>query len=132
MKKSQTIGIVAAIATMAVCFLPWVYISSKQITVTGFQAIGTDFGKPGLFNMVMSIIMVVLFAIPTLWAKRTNLFVGSLNIAWSFRNFILLTTCMMGECPEKKPGLYLLLFLAVSLLLMTLLPSIPVKQKKMN
>ncbi len=130
MKHSQTIGILAALATMAVCFLPWVYIPSKQITVTGFQSLGTDFGKPGLFSMVMSIIMLILFSIPAIWAKRTNLFVGALNIAWSFRNYILLTTCIMGECPEKKPGLYLLLLMALCMMIMTMLPNTPVKQQK--
>ncbi|MES2005978.1 MAG: hypothetical protein V4450_15780 [Bacteroidota bacterium] len=128
MKHSQTIGIIAALAMMGTCFLPWSFIASQNITVTGFYAEGTNFGKPGLFNVVMCAIMLVMFAIPAIWSKRTNVFVAAMNLAWSFRNYLLLSSCMMGECPEKKPALYFLLVLAFIIQAMTLLPKLPVKQ----
>lgn len=127
MKHSQTIGIIAAIALMAICFLPWSYIPSHQITVTGFQAPGTDFGKPGLFNFALSVIMLAMFAIPAIWSKRTNVFLGALNLAWAFRNYLLLSSCLMGECPEKQPALFVLLGLAIIMQIMTLLPKLQVK-----
>jgi hypothetical protein len=106
MKYSQRIGIIATIALMAVCFLPWVYIASKQITISGFIAIGTNFGKPGLLNFIMCVIMLVMFAVPAIWAKRTNVFIAALNLAFSIRNFYSIIFCIAGECPEKKIGLY--------------------------
>ena len=127
MKYSQLIGIVAALALMAICFLPWSYIASQQITVSGFHAPGTNYGKPGLFNMAMCVIMLVMFLVPAVWSKRTNVFIAALNLAWSFRNYLLLSSCMMGECPEKKPALYILLVLSGILLLMTLLPKMEMK-----
>ncbi|MES2331503.1 MAG: hypothetical protein V4539_18000 [Bacteroidota bacterium] len=129
MKYSQRIGIVATIALMAVCFLPWTYIASKQITVSGFIAIGTDFGKPGLLNFIMCVIMLVMFAVPAIWAKRTNVFIAALNLAWSFRNYLLLSSCMAGECPEKKAGLFLVVGLAAIILAMALLPKMDVTKK---
>lgn len=129
MKYSQTIGIIACIALVGICFLPWSFIASQQITVTGFQATGTSFGKPGLFNTIMCAVMVLLFAIPAIWSKRTNVFIAALNLAWSFRNFLLLSSCMMGECPEKKPALYILLFLSVIIQLMAFLPKIKIVPK---
>ena len=129
MKYSQRIGIVATIALMAVCFLPWVYIASKQITVSGFIAVGTSFGKPGLLNFIMCVVMLVMFAVPAIWAKRTNVFIAALNLAFSIRNFIVLPFCIAGECPEKKPGLYLLVALAVIIQAMALLPKMDVTKK---
>lgn len=127
MKYSQTTGIIAALCLMVICFLPWSYIPSHQITVTGFHAAGTDFGKPGLFNFAMSFAMLVMFAIPAVWAKRTNVFLGALNLAWAFRNYLLLSACLMGECPERKPALFMLLGLSIIIQLMTLLPKLEVK-----
>ena len=127
MKYSQPIGIAATLALMAICFLPWSYIASQQITVSGFYAVGTNYGKPGLFNMAMCVIMLVMFLVPAIWSKRTNVFIAALNLAWSFRNYLLLSSCMMGECPEKKPALYILLVLSGIILLMTLLPKMEVK-----
>jgi len=129
MKYSQPIGIAAALAMMAICFLPWTFIASQQITVSGFHAAGTNFGKPGLFNFAMCTIMIIMFAVPAIWSKRINVFVGALNLAWSFRNYLLLSACMMGECPEKKPALFALMGLAGVLQIMALLPKLDVQKK---
>ena len=129
MKYSQPIGIAATLTLMAVCFLPWSFIVSQQITVTGFHAPGTNFGKPGLFNFTMCIIMLVMFAVPAIWSKRTNVFIAALNLAWSFRNYLLVSSCMMGECPEKKIGLYALVALAIIIQVLSLLPKIEIKDK---
>jgi uncharacterized membrane protein YuzA (DUF378 family) len=127
MKHSQTIGIAAAICLMVVCFLPWSYIPSHQITVSGFKAAGTDFGKPGLFNFFLSVVMLAMYAVPAIWSKRTNVFLGALNLAWAFRNYLLLSACLMGECPEKQPALYVLVGLTIVMQIMTLLPKLQVK-----
>ena len=129
MKHSQTAGIIASLIIIFLCFLPWTYIVSQQITVTGFSAPGTSYGKPGLMNVILCGLMVILFAVPAVWSKRTNVFLAALNLAWSFRNFLLLSSCMMGECPEKKPALYLLLFAAAVIMTMALLPKIPMIKK---
>ncbi len=128
MKYSQQTGIVAALLLVVICFLPWSYIVSRQLTITGLSAVGTNFGRPGLFNIVMAVIAIVLFTIPRIWAKRTNVFIGAIGLAWSIRNYIILSTCMLGECPEKKPALYALVILAATVQLMTLFPKIELKK----
>jgi uncharacterized membrane protein YesL len=130
MKYSQRIGIIATIALMADCFLPWIYIASKQITVSGFIAIGTTYGKPGLLSFIMCVIMLVMFAVPAIWAKRTNVFIAALNFAWSIRNYLTLSFCMAGECPEKKMGLFILVGLSAIILVMALLPKMDVGKKE--
>ena len=108
--------------------MPWVTIASKDLVVTGMNAKGTDFGTPGKVNLFFSTIMAVFFVLPKVWAKRTNVFLGALNFSWSIRNYIVLTTCMMGECPEKKPALIALVLLCAITLLMTFFPKIDVNK----
>lgn len=130
MKHSQTIGIIATILLVALCFLPWIYIPSQQITVSGFASEGTRFGKPGLFHTVLSVLMLGGFLLPAIWAKRTNVFLAALNLAWSFRNYLLLSACLMGECPEKKPALYGIFAVSLVIQVMSLLPKMNLPAKK--
>ena len=128
MKHSQLIGIIAAVSILCICFLPWSYIPSVQVTVSGFHAEGTSFGKPGVLNCLLCLVAIVLFSIPAIWAKRTNVFIAALNLAWAFRNYLLLSSCMMGECPEKNIALVGLLRVSVIMLVMTFLPKIEIKK----
>ena len=128
MKHSQLIGIIAAVSILCICFFPWSYIPSVQVTVSGFHAEGTSFGKPGVLNCLLCLVAIVLFSIPAIWAKRTNVFIAALNLAWAFRNYLLLSFCMMGECPEKKIALYGLMGISIVMLVMTFLPKIDIKK----
>ena len=128
MKHSQLIGNIAAVSILCICFFPWSYIPSAQVTVSGFHAEGTSFGKPGVLNCLLCLVAIVLFSIPAIWAKRTNVFIAALNLAWAFRNYLLLSFCMMGECPEKKIALYGLMGISIVMLVMTFLPKIDIKK----
>jgi hypothetical protein len=123
MKYSSLFGVIAALTVIATCFLPWAYIASIQTTLTGLQTPNTALGKPGLLSIIFSSISIILFIVPAVWAKRVNVFLGAFNVAWSVRNFILLGHCELGECPEKKVGIYIMLLSSVALFLMTLLPK---------
>jgi hypothetical protein len=109
MQFIKPIGFLAAVTVLIACFLPWVYIESPDITVTGLSAKGTTYGKPGLLHLVFTFVYLVLFAIPRVWSRRLNLLFTAFNFAWAVRNFLLITTCSGGECPVKKAGLYLIL-----------------------
>jgi hypothetical protein len=124
MKYTQTIGIIAALVVLICSFLPWSIVVSEQITISGFDTKGTRFGKPGLFLNFFTIIAIVLFLIPAIWAKRTNIFIGAIVFTWSLRNYILVSTCLMGECPVKQPALYALVVAGGVVMLMTLLPKL--------
>jgi uncharacterized membrane protein YuzA (DUF378 family) len=130
MKYSQQIGFIAALALIGICFLPWSFIHSQQITVSGVSAVGTSYGKPGLVNIFFSSVMILFFLLPKIWAKRTNVFISAFNLAWAIRNYILVSTCMFGECPEKKPALYALVALAAIMQLMTFFPTVNIEKKK--
>jgi hypothetical protein len=128
LKHSQTIGLVAALAIIGICFMPWVTIASKDLVISGMNAKGTDFGTPGKVNLFFSVIMAVFFALPKVWAKRTNVFISALNFSWSIKNYIVLTTCMMGICPEKQLAIIALVAASGICMLMTFFPKIDVNK----
>jgi len=128
LKYSQIIGIITAIIVIVVCYLPWSIVVERNIVINGMYTQGTDFGRPGLLNIILSVIMIVFFCLNKVWAKRTNLFVGAIGFAWSIRNYILVTTCYFGECPQKQPALFALVLFSFLTMLMTFFPKIEIKE----
>jgi len=123
------IGLLAALALIIACFIPWVFIESKNIIVTGIESGGTSFGKPGYFHFVLAALFLVFNFTPRIWAKRMNLLVSVLNIGWAVRNYFLISACAGGECPEKKIGLFIVLGSSLLMLSAALLPQMKLPEK---
>ena len=124
-------GVLAAVALVAACFMPWVHIISKDITITGIDPASTNYGKPGYFHWAMAFFFLLFSLIPKLWAKRANLLVVALNIGWALRNFLIISSCEAGECPVRKLGIFLALVSSVIMLLAAVFPDVelPVEKK---
>lgn len=123
-------GLGAALLLVITCFIPWVTIESRNLVISGVEARGTNFGKPGYFNLLMTFFFVLFSLIPRVWAKRANLLVVALNLAWAVRNYFLLSVCRAGECPEKETGIYLLLLACGLMLAAALFPPMSLQEKK--
>jgi hypothetical protein len=123
------IGLAASILLVVSCFSPWVFIVSRNITVSGIDAVGTNFGKPGYFHFVGAFFFLLFHFMPKIWAKRLNLLVSALNLSWAIRNFFIIAACYGGECPERKIGLYLVLISSVLILVTSLFPDMKVKNE---
>jgi len=121
MRFKLILSILAVGLLVVSCLLPWMTIESKGITITGVDATGTDYGRPGFFHFFWGGLYLVLILINRVWSKRTAIILAAFNIAWMFRNFLLLPACLMGECPVRKAGLYLLL---VASLMMFITPML--------
>jgi len=130
MRYMKWIGLFAVILLVVSCFLPWVVISSKNIVVSGVDSTGTNFGKPGYTHFVLSFFFIVFHFLPKLWAKRVNLLIVALNIAWAIRNYFIISMCREGECPEKRIGLWLVLLASVLMLIAALFPDVQLKEEK--
>lgn len=130
MKYSKWIGFLAVIVVVLVCYTPWIYVPSVQLEVAGMFSHGkSNFGKPGLMNIICSAGAAILFLLPQVWAKRTNIFFCGFNIAWAVRNYIMLSRCYSGDCPEKKAGLYILVAASAIMLIMSFLPDVEINQE---
>lgn len=130
MNKSQWIALVAGFTLVIACFMPWIIIKNPELTLSGVDTEGTRFGKPGYIHFFLTAIIIIFTFVPKLWAKRTNIFLAALNLAWAIKNFIVLGGCEAGECPVKQTGLYLVLFASLVLLITAMLPNmkIPVSE----
>ena len=132
MRYMKWIGLMAVVLLVVSCFTPWVFILSKDITISGVDSTGTNFGRPGYIHFVMAGFFIVFHLIQRVWAKRWNLLVVALNIAWAVRNFIIISACEAGECPEKKSGLWLVLLASVLMLVSALFPDIKLDEENKN
>ena len=130
MRFMKWAGILAAVALVISCFLPWVSIDTKNIIVWGMESEGTSFGKPGYLHLILTGIFLAFNLITRIWAKRMNLLVTAINLAWAVRNFFVISTCQGGECPGKHPGIYLMLFSSIVMLISAMFPDMKVPQKR--
>ena len=129
-KVLKWIGILAVLLQIAAAFLPWVYIESKELTLTGLDTTGTNYGKPSYLHIIFAAFFLVFTLIPRLWAKRVNLLVVALNLAWAMRNFFMVSSCQGGECPVKKAGLFLSFAASILMLLSALFPDMRLPAEK--
>lgn len=130
MKYSQWIGIGAAILLVISCFIPWAFYPDLNKSFTGFFSENNNYGKPGKVFVVMAVVAIVFFLVPRVWAKRWNLLVGALTLAYAIKSFIVFTGCYKGICPTKLVGIWVMLVSAAGLLVMTLLPDMKVIENK--
>jgi len=132
MKHSQKIGIAAAVLLVIACFLPWTFHPDLNKTFNGFFSEGDNYGKPGKTFIVLTILAVIFYLVPKVWAKRWNLLITALTVAYAIKSFILFSGCYRGICPEKKMGLWLMLIASVIMIAMAVFPdtSLPTSENK--
>ena len=129
MKYSKWLGIGAVGLLIVAAFLPWIFVPSKNITISGLSAAGTNFGKPAMMNIIVSVVAALFFLVHSVMAKRANLFFCAFNMAWSIRNYIIVSTCRAGECPEKLIGLNLLMIASIIMVLAAMFPDVKLKER---
>ena len=117
-------GVLAGALLATGCWMPWVVIVSRQLTLTGMETTGTSFGKPGILHLILLVFFIVFTLIPKTWAKRFNLLVVALNTSWMIRNWLLIGICRGGECPERQLGFYLVAVASILMLITALFPRV--------
>ena len=129
MKFSQWIGILAAIVLIISGFMNWTWYPDIHKYFTGYVSENNIYGKPGKIFLYFSSVAILFFAIPRIWAKRWNVFMCTLIVAFAIRTFILYTSCYSGVCPVKQPGIWIMIASAALILLCALLPDMKLKDK---
>jgi hypothetical protein len=134
MRYMKWIGPAAAALLIVSCFSPWVFIESRNITVSGIDTTGTNFGRPGYFHFLMIGFFLLFSFIQKVGFKRANLLITALNLGWAIRNYFIISACLGGDCPVKKTGIYLMLLASILMMISALfpdmkLPQIPTKEK---
>ena len=130
MKYYKIIGLLAAIALFASCFMPWAYYPDLQKSFTGFFTEKNIYGKPGVVFTFFAALSILLIFINKIWAKRTMIFIQALNIGYLLKTYVIFTSCYKGYCPEKQYGLYWVIISSVVLLLISFFPDIKFSEEK--
>jgi hypothetical protein len=129
MRYMKWTGLLTVILLIVSCFSPWVFIASKNIIISGTDANPIDLGKPGYLHFVFAFFFTIFHFTPRVWAKRWNLLITGLNMAWAVRNFFIISACRTGECPEKQTGIYLMFIASLLLLVSALFPDVELNEK---
>jgi len=132
LKFLHWLGIAACIALIVSCFLPWGYYGDINQTFTGFYSYQNQYGRPGKFLLPMGTLILVFMLLPKVWAKRANLFIAALTLAYAVKNYILFGSCYNNYCPQRMIGMYLMLIAASVILLAAVFPSMKFKQEETN
>lgn len=128
MQSIRWLAILTASIIITACFFTWVSVESKGFFVGGFySSANSRFGKPGILHTIFCGIYILLLLLNKVWSIRTAFFASGFNIAWAIRNYVVISACSGGTCPEKHTGLFTILI--GSLLLVVLTPFIRVKEK---
>jgi cytochrome c oxidase assembly factor CtaG len=137
-KLLSWIGMAACVALIISCFMPWAYYADSHIaneadrTFTGFYSFQQQYGRPGRFLVFFGVVILVLMILPKIWAKRTNLFLSAITVAYALKSYVLYTSCYNAYCPEKKAGIYIMIFSAAVMLIACVFPNMNIISKEKN
>lgn len=134
-KYLHWLGLAACIGLIVSCFLPWAHYADPTMlkeadrTFTGFYSYDNHYGKPGKFLVLFAAITFVFMLLPKVWAKRANLFICAVTLAYAIKTFILFGSCYNNYCPQKLFGLYLMVACTVVMLISAGFPKLKLEVK---
>jgi hypothetical protein len=132
MKNYKKIGWLACLLLLVSCFIPLTYYADLNENFTGFFSEQNIYGKPGVFFVFIAIVSAVLIYLDKIWAKRTHIFLCALNLGYLIKTYILFASCYNAYCPEKKFGIYLLMFSCALLFIVSLFPDMKLGNRESN
>jgi hypothetical protein len=122
LKFLHWLGIIACVSLVISCWLPWAYYADAHIlneadrTFTGFYSYKNNYGKPGKMLVLTATFSFILILFP--------------KVGYAVKTYILFISCYNAYCPEKKIGIYLMLFASVAMLICSAFPSLALKPVK--
>lgn len=122
-------GIFAALVVIVSAFFPWVVIESKDLVVTGVDNSGLNYGRRGYWHFIFCGLFILLSLFKSVEARRVNVFVAAINLAWSLANF-LVYKCEGGECPSKQPALYISILGSIGMMVAVLFAQDPLPTRE--
>ncbi len=136
LKILSWLGIAACIVLVISCFIPWTYYADSNIpneaerVFTGFFSYQYKYGRPGKFLVFFAVVILLFMILPTVWAKRINLFLSAFTVAYAVKSYILFTSCYNAYCPEKRVGIFIMLASTVVMLMACIFPNMKIETGK--
>ena len=130
MKFSQWIGILASVILILSGFMNWTWYPDIHKYFTGYYSENNIYGRPGKIFMYLSVIAIIFFLVPRIWAKRWNVLVCTIIVAFAIKTFIVFTACYRGICPTRQIGIWMMLSSCILIFICALLPDLKLKEKE--
>jgi hypothetical protein len=121
-------GLIACVVLIIACFLPWTYHADINKTFTGFFSEKNAYGKPGKFLIFYAVVSALLILLQKVWAKRVHIFFAALTVGYAIKTYVLFTSCYNAYCPDKKPGVYLMMICCIVILVAAIFPDLKVRK----
>jgi len=116
--------------------MPWAFYNDPSIpevpqrTFTGFYTYQNYYGKPGKFLCFFAGISLLLKLLPKVWAKRTDLFLCAIGMAYGLKAFFEYRGVYGGVLPQALPGIYLMATACLIMLIAAIFPDLKILEKK--
>jgi hypothetical protein len=128
MKFSRWIGMAGVLLLVLSCTMNWTYYPDIKQFFTAFNTYNNVYGKPGKFLIGLAGIASLFYLLPKIWAKRWNILVCCIVLAFGIRTFIVFSACYRGICPHKQIGIWLMLVATIIMMVAALFPDLKLKQ----
>lgn len=129
-KILKWLGLLACVALIVSCFLPWAYYADINESFTGLYTYKKIYGRPGVFMIPIAVLAILFIVLPRVWAKRVNMFLCGLLLGYSIKTYVMFTSCYNAYCPQKLPGIYLMLIATIVMLLAAIFPDFKIRKKE--
>jgi hypothetical protein len=126
LKYAAFTGITAALVLIVCCFMPWAFYPDLQENFTGFYSSQNHYGKPGKAFIFLSVLSIIFFLVPKVWAKWSNQVTGVIILAYALKTYILFSSCYHAICPQVKFALPAVLGSSLIILVCALLSRVKV------
>jgi hypothetical protein len=131
------LGLVSCVLVIIACFMPWTYYpndpsipTEAERTFTGFYTFKNYYGRPGKFLVAFAAISLVLRLLPKVWAKRTDLFLSAVILAYGLRCYFEFTGNYNGIVPIVKPAMYIILIAPLVMQAAAIFPDLKIRVKR--
>jgi hypothetical protein len=130
------LGRICCVLLIAACFMPWAYYSDATIsteaqrTFTGFYSYQNYYGKPGKFLVFFAALSLLLKILPKIWAKRVDLFISAIAMAYGLKCFFEYKGVYGGVIPQLHTGLFLMLGSLLVMMAAAIFPDLEIVEKR--
>lgn len=83
-------------------FNTWTFIPQKGIW-------GHYYGRPGKLLVPFATLCLAFHLIPKMWAKRANLLIAALCLAYAIKSYFMFSAAYTGYIPQKEAGLWVMM-----------------------
>ena len=125
-KNLHYLAIIASLAIIVTCFIPWVHYNNIDVTFTGYNvkrfATGVYYGRAGIIITILAAMSLLFTLMQSVVAKRVNMFLCALLVAYTLRTYVIFTGSLFDGEVTKLFGIYLIVLLSFVMLICSVFP----------